>query len=124
MQDFKKLKVGEKGHQLTLAVYKLTSRFPKDELHGLTSQMRRAAVSVVSNIAEGCGRTGGQDFARFLQMAAGSACELEYQLLLSHDLDFLKTEEYHKLETSVIEVKRMLSALIHRLRTENRELIA
>jgi four helix bundle protein len=83
MQDFKKLKVWEKGHQLTLAVYKLTARFPKEELYGLTSQMRRAAASVVSNIAEGCGRGGRADFGSFLQMATGSASELECQLLLS-----------------------------------------
>ncbi|MGA2984386.1 MAG: four helix bundle protein [Terriglobia bacterium] len=98
MQDFKKLKVWEKGHQLTLTVYKLTARFPKEELYGLTSQMRRAAASIVCNIAEGCGRTGGADFARFLQMATGSASELEYQLLLARDLNFLKAMEYQDLE--------------------------
>ncbi len=63
MQDFKKLRVWDKGHQLTLAIYKMTARFPKEELYGLTSQMRRAAASIVSNIADGCGRTGGADFA-------------------------------------------------------------
>ena len=98
MQDFKKLKVWEKGHQLTLTVYKLTARFPKEELYGLTSQMRSAAASIVCNIAEGCGRTGGADFARFLQMATGSASELEYQLLLARDLNFLKAMEYQDLE--------------------------
>jgi four helix bundle protein len=118
MQDFKKLKVWEKGHQLTLAVYKLTARFPKEELYGLTSQMRRAAASIVSNIAEGCGRTGRPDFARFLQMATGSASELEYQLLLAHDLNLLKAEEYQNLERGVVEVKRMLSSLMQRLRSE------
>jgi four helix bundle protein len=119
MQDFKKLKVWEKGHQITLAIYKLTARFPKEELYGLTSQMRRAAASIVSNIAEGCGRAGRADFGRFLQMATGSASELEYQLLLAHDLNYLKAEEYQNLEKGVVEVKRMLSALMQRLRTEN-----
>jgi len=119
MQDFKKLKVLEKGHQLTLAVYKLTARFPKEELYGLTSQMRRAAASIVSNIAEGCGRTGRADFGCFLQMATGSASELEYQLLLAHDLNLLKAEEYQSLGRAVVEVKRMLSAFMQRLRTEN-----
>jgi len=119
MQDFKKLKVWEKGHQLTLAVYKATARFPKEELYGLISQMRRAAASIVCNIAEGCGRAGRPDFARFLQMATGSASELEYQLLLAHDLNFFKDDEYPKLEGAVVEVKRMLSALVQRLRTEN-----
>jgi four helix bundle protein len=119
MQDFKKLKVWEKGHQITLAIYKLTARFPKEELYGLTSQMRRAAASIVSNIAEGRGRAGRADFGRFLQMATGSASELEYQLLLAHDLNYLKAEEYQNLEKGVVEVKRMLSALMQRLRTEN-----
>ncbi len=119
MQDFKKLRVWEKGHQLTLAVYKLTARFPKEELYGLTSQMRRAAASIVSNIAEGCGRTGRADFARFLQMATGSASEVEYQLLLAHDLRFIKEEDYRTLAGAVIEVKRMLSALMQRLKAEN-----
>lgn len=119
MQDFKKLKVWEKGHQLTLGVYKLTARFPKEELYGLTSQMRRAAASIVSNIAEGCGRGGRADFGRFLQLAAGSASELEYQLLLAHDLNLLKVEEYQNLEGALVEVKRMLSAFIQRLRTED-----
>jgi four helix bundle protein len=119
MQDFKKLRVWEKGHKLTLAVYMRTARFPKDELYGLTSQMRRAAASIVCNIAEGCGGGGGPDFARFLQMSMGSASELEYQLLLAHELTFLKDVEYHDLESSTIEVKRMLSALMQRLRTEN-----
>jgi len=118
MQDFKKLKVWEKRHQLTLAVYKLTTQFPKHELYGLTSQMRRAATSIVSNIAEGCGRTGRADFARFLQMATGSASELEYQLLPAHDLNFLKLQEYQYLERGVVEVKRMLSSFIQRLRSE------
>ena len=119
MQDFKKLKVWEKGHQLTLAIYKHTAPFPKEELYGLTSQMRRAATSIVFNIAEGCGRTGGADFARFLQMAAGSACELEYQLLLARDLRFLKLEDHHTLETQVVEIKRMLTSLLQRLRNAN-----
>lgn len=119
MQDFKKLKVWEKGHQLTLGVYKVTAEFPKQELYGLTSQMRRASTSIVSNIAEGCGRTGRPDFARFLQMATGSASELEYQLLLSRDLNLLKPDEYQSLDRAVVEVKRMLSAFMQRLRSEN-----
>lgn len=119
MQDFKKLKVWEKGHQITLAIYKVTARFPKEELYGLTSQMRRAAASVVSNIAEGCGRTSRADFGRFLQMATGSASEIEYQLLLARDLSLLKADEYQDLEKGVVEVKRMLSALMQRLRAGN-----
>jgi len=119
MQDFKKLKVWEKAHQLTLAVYEITAPFPKEELYGLTSQMRRAAASIVCNIAEGCGRVGRADFARFLQMATGSASELEYQLLLAHDLTFLRPPEYKSLETAVVEIKRMLTSLMQRLRSQN-----
>jgi four helix bundle protein len=116
LQDFKKLKVWEKGHRLTLAIYRLTAPFPKEEQYGLTSQMRRAAASIAYNIAEGCGRGGRTDFARFLQMASGSASELEYQLLLAFDLKFLSSEDYRKLASAVVEVKRMLTALIQRLK--------
>ena len=118
MQDFKKLKVWEKGHRLTLAVYALTSSFPKQEMYGLISQMRRAAASIVSNIAEGCGRSSGADFARFLQMASGSASELEYQLLLARDLKYLELNDHHELEADVREVRKMLSSLMQRLRCQ------
>ena len=93
MQNFKSLKVWEKSHELTLAVYKATTNFPKDELYGLTSQIRRASASIPANIAEGCGRTGKAELARFLQVAMGSASELEYHLLLAHDLGLLRDGE-------------------------------
>jgi four helix bundle protein len=93
LQNFKTLKVWEKGHELTLAVYKITARFPKDEVYGLTSQIRRAAASIPANIAEGCGRSGRAELGRFLHVAAGSASELEYHLLLAHDLSFLGDAE-------------------------------
>jgi four helix bundle protein len=83
MRDFRKLKVWEKSHQLTLSVYEITGGFPDDERFGLTSQMRRACTSIPTNIAEGCGRDGHAELARFLQIAMGSASELEYQLLYS-----------------------------------------
>ena len=116
MQDFKKLTVWEKGHRLTLAVYKATAGFPKAELYGLTSQIRRACASIPANIAEGCGRTGKAELGRFLQVAMGSASELEYHLLLARDLTMLSESEYRSLEGQVVEVKRMLSAFIGRLR--------
>ena len=116
MQDFKKLTVWEKSHRLTLAVYKATTGFPKVELYGLTSQIRRACASIPANIAEGCGRTGRAELGRFLQVAMGSASELEYHLLLAHDLGMLGESEYKSLESQVIEVKRMLSAFIAKLR--------
>jgi four helix bundle protein len=89
MQDFRQLKVWEKAHHLALEVYKATSTFPKEEIYGLTSQLRRASGSIPTNIAEGCGRNTDADFARFLQIAMGSASETEYQLILAYDLEFL-----------------------------------
>ena len=116
MQNFKSLKVWEKSHELTLAVYKATANFPKDELYGLTSQIRRACASVPANIAEGCGRTGKAELARFLQVTMGSASELEYHLLLAHDLGLLRDGEYKLLENQAVELKRMLSSFISKLR--------
>ncbi len=91
MKDFRHLKVWQKSHELTLAVYKATSLFPPDELYGLRSQIRRSCASIPANIAEGCGRNADGDFARFLQIAMGSASELEYHLLLVRDLNLLYT---------------------------------
>ena len=116
MQNFKSLKVWQKSHELTLAIYKATANFPKDELYGLTSQIRRACASVAANIAEGCGRTGKAELARFLQVAMGSASELEYHLLLAHDLGLLRDGEYKLLENQAVELKRMLSSFISKLR--------
>lgn len=119
MRNFKELKVWEKAHVLTLAVYKATATFPREELYGLTSQMRRACASVPANIAEGCGRNGEPELARFFNIAIGSASELEYHLLLARDLGFLKSQDYEPLATEVIEVKKMLTAFVHKL-TANR----
>lgn len=118
MKDFRELKVWEKAHFLTLKVYKATTAFPKDELYGLTSQVRRSSASIPANIAEGCGRGGDVEFARFLQIAMGSASELEYQLLLAHDLKFLKTPDYEQLASEVTEVKRMLTSFMQKLRAD------
>jgi four helix bundle protein len=118
MKDFRQLKVWEKSHQLALAIYKATKEFPKEELYGLTSQIRRASMSIPTNIAEGCGRNTDADFARFLQMAMGSASETEYQLILAHDLDFLPKDSYEKLHNEVEEVKRMLASLLKTLRAD------
>ena len=116
MQDFRKLLVWKKSHALVLEAYRVSRDFPRDELFGLTSQMRRCAVSMPSNIAEGCGRGSDPDFARFLLMAMGSSSELEYQLLLSKDLGYLDTALHQNLETKVIEVKRMLASLINKVK--------
>ncbi len=115
MRDFRELKVWVKAHALTLDVYKLTRAFPREEMYGLTSQTRRAAASVGANIAEGCGKNSKPDFARFLQTALASASELEYHLLLAHDLALVSDDPYEQLTTRVVEVKRMLTAFIQHL---------
>jgi four helix bundle protein len=117
VQDFRKLKVWEKAHQLTLGVYGATDRFPREELFGLTVQMGRSSSSIPTNIAEGCGRGSDADFARFLQIAMGSACELEYQLILSNARKYLTDEVCIALEAELLEVKRMLTALIAKVRS-------
>lgn len=119
MRNFRKLLVWDKSHQLTLSLYKLTSNFPKEELYGLVSQMRRAASSVPSNIAEGCGRNSQAEFARFLIIALGSASELEYQILLSGDLGFIDTIKSKELKSDVTEIKRMLSSLLKKVQAES-----
>ena len=116
MKNFRDLKVWKKAHLLTLDIYKLTASFPREERYGLTSQMRRSAVSVPSNLAEGCGR--GSDADRFMQIAMGSASELEYQILLAHDLRFLKEADYSQGTSQVQEVKRMLSAFLKKLKAD------
>src|SRR5215470_15341199 len=110
MKDFRDLNVWEKAHALALACYKHSKNFPKEEMFGLTSQIRRSGSSIPANIAEGCGRRGNAELHRFLQMAMGSASELEYHQLLSRDLDFSPILEYEDLHAQVIEVKRMLTA--------------
>lgn len=118
MQNFRDLKVWAKAHALTLAIYSGTESFPAAERYGLTSQMRRAAASIPANIAEGAVRSSDADFARFLQIALGSASELEYLALLARDLKLLPSKSYDQLIDSVREVKRMLTALIARLRAD------
>ena len=109
MRNFRELKVWHKAHQLTVDVYAATKTFPRDELYGLTSQIRRAAVSIGANIAEGAGKNSSAEFGRFLQIAQGSASELEYHLLLSGDLGYLIPEICERLSQEVIEAKKMLS---------------
>ena len=118
MKNFKDLKIWKKAHQLTLAIYKATQGFPKEELYGLTGQIRRASSSIPANIAEGCGRSGDAELGRFLHIAMGSASELEYHLLLAHDLALLHDRTYESLSNDVIEVKRMLASLIKKLNAD------
>jgi four helix bundle protein len=116
MEDFKDLVVWSKAHHLTLAVYQKTRTFPREEMYGLTSQVRRASASIGANIAEGCGRRSDGEMKRFLQIARGSASELEYHLLLARDLRFLRVDEFKDLEEKILEVQRMLASLVQRLR--------
>ena len=115
MRNFRELTVRQKSHELVLDVYRHSSRCPADERYGLTAQLRKAAVSIPSNIAEGCGRGSDRDFRRFLSIAAGSASEVEYQTLLAHDLGYLSDTAYHHLDDGVNEVKRILNRFIQSL---------
>jgi len=115
VEDFKNLKVWSKAHELTLVVYSRTRGFPRDEMYGLTSQIRRASASIGANIAEGCGRRSDPEMRRFVQIARGSANELEYHLLLARDLRFLTPDEFTEMESKILEIQRMLAALTQRL---------
>src|ERR1700756_3337844 len=102
MEDFKNLKVWVKAHQLTLTIYQTPRKFPRDEIYGLTSQTRRASASIGANIAEGCGRRSDPEMKRFVQIARGSASELEYHLLLSRDLELLTHDQFRELEVKIL----------------------
>lgn len=112
MRDHRKLRAFELADQLALAVYQTTKTFPKDEMFGMTSQIRRAAVSVPSNIVEGCARNSNADFLRFLDIAFGSGRELEYQLSLATRLGYINQNESQKLDVIVNELMKVLSGLI------------
>ena len=112
MKDFRKLKVWEKAHSFVLLLYQETQTFPSSEQFGVTSQLRRAGVSIPSNIAEGCGRNTDSELRRFCEIAMGSASEVEYQLLLCLDLGFLTSEKHSRLHSSLLDCKRMLNNFI------------
>lgn len=111
MQHFTELKVWQRSHQLVLAIYKLTNTWPKHELFGLTSQLRRAAASVPANIAEGAKRHSAKEYGRFLNIAEGSLSEAEYFLLLGRDLEYLPQPQHRPLAIEVSEIARMLHGL-------------
>lgn len=115
LRNYKDLKVWEKSYQLCLFVYRITKDFPKHEIYGLISQMRRAALSIPCNIAEGYGRKTTPDYLTGLYIAYGSICELETQALLSGDLGYLTEKNLSKLQDDLGEVERMLKALIKSL---------
>ncbi len=115
LKNYKELKVWQRPYQLCLEIYKITKRFPNEGKYGLISQIRRAAVSVPSNIAEGYGRKTTPEYIRFLYIAYGSNCEMETQILLSRDLGYIKTGKLEIIKEKVREVERMLKALIKSL---------
>ncbi len=116
MKDFRSLRVWEKAHALTLAVYKATEQFPKQELYSLTNQIQRAAVSITANIAEGCGKDSDRELKRYFTIAMGSASELEYLLLLAHGLAYLPTDIYQPIQNDLVETRKMLNVFIQKLK--------
>lgn len=118
MKDFRDIKAWHKAHDLAPRIYRKSEKFPAEERYGLTSQICGAAVSIPTNIAEGCGRGSDAHFARFVQIALGSASEVEYLLLLSQDLKLLRCEDYQDLHGNVVEVKRMLTAFVKKLKAD------
>lgn len=115
MRDFRGLKVWERAHRIVIDVYKLTTDFPAHEQYGLVSQLRRAAVSIPANIAEGCGRNSQKELHRFLEMALGSANELEYLFHLSKELGYTEKKAIDSMTNQIVEIKRMLTGLNKRL---------
>ncbi len=118
MKDFREMQVWHKSHALALEIYKWTATFPQAEMYGLSSQMRRAAVSIPSNIAEGCGRGSVKELKQFLRISMGSASEVEYQILLSSELRYMEKKTYDKLNTAIQEIKKMLSSYINKIGSE------
>jgi four helix bundle protein len=109
--DFRKLEVWQVAHRVACEVYRETATFPKTEAYGLTAQLRRSAASIPANIAEGCGRRGDIEFSRFVRISLGSATELEYHLLLSHDVGFLPPSPFESLSAQVLRIQGMLAGL-------------
>lgn len=116
MKDYRELQVWGRSHALTLEIYRHTKSYPKDELFGLVSQMRRASSSIPANIAEGCGRDGDPELKRFLTIALGSACELDYFILLSRDLGYLEARPAETLAAEILELRRMLGSFVQKLK--------
>lgn len=121
MKNFRELRVWSKAHELALIMYPITQDFPKEEQYGLTSQVRRATLSIPTNIAEGCGRFSDLEFARFLSIAMGSASELEYLLLFARDLKILPQEKHDQVMNPLVEVKKMLFTLIKKIKPERED---
>jgi four helix bundle protein len=111
MRDFRKYNVWQESHLFTLEIYQITKEFPKEELFGLTSQLRRAVSSIPTNFAEGCGSSSEKEFARYLNIAIASCSEVEYLLLLTTDLKYFKTEIHQVLQSKVIQIRKQIYQL-------------
>ncbi len=115
MRNYSELLVWQKSHELTLKIYKTSFSFPKEEIYDLTSQMRRSSSSIPTNIAEGCGRDSNAEMKQFLIISSGSSSELEYQLLLIKDLNYISEVLYLELSAAVVEIRKMIRAFIKAL---------
>lgn len=115
MRDFRKLDVWHRAHRFALRIHQEVALFPREELYGLTSQMKRAALSIPANLAEGCGRNSQAELARFCPIAMGSASEVEYDLQFAHDSGLLPAPKHQELNTELVEIKRMLNTFIQRI---------
>ena len=120
MKDFHSLTVWRKVHDFVLKLYPALNAFPDEERFGVCSQLRRAAVSIPSNLAEGCGSQGDAEMKRFFQIAMGSASEVEYQSLLSKDLNYIHPNQYSELNSDIAEIKRMLNVFIQKLKPQKK----
>lgn len=116
MRDYKKYDVWKKSHKLALEVYNVTKSLPKDEVYGITSQLRRASLSIPTNIVEGTGRNSEKEFAYFINIASGSAAEVEYLIEFSMDYGYINSKEHEELNDKVIVVRKMLSALYSKVK--------
>lgn len=119
MKDFKQLNIFQKTRIFNKDIYLKTKKFPTEERFGITSQIRRASISIATNIAEGCGRNSDKEFGRFLNIAYASACEVECLLLISSDLELIDQQTLSSLQEKLDEIKKMVFAFTKKLMTEN-----
>lgn len=119
MKDFKSQVIWQRSHRLTVEIYKETKKFPQEEIYGLTSQIRRAVSSIPTNIAEGCGRRTNAELANFLNIASGSASEVEYELLLAKELGYITAEQCNIWTNDICELRSMMAAYMKKLKTEH-----
>ena len=120
LRDFKKLDIWHQAHQLVLKVYNETHNFPKEEIYGLTSQLRRSVISIPNNIAEGCGRKSKKELYNFLNISMGSSSEVEYLLILAHDLNYLQ-KEYSELNHLLMKLRKMFNVFMKQI---NQDIVA